>query len=74
MGMPKALASFDREMAQPSLLDSTITALLFSDGLKTRSQLTKKLLSSMIAKLVEKGERVGELTLFMRVNLSLLKL
>ena len=40
MGMPSALASFDRATAQPSLLESTITGRPSSDGRKTRSQET----------------------------------
>ena len=38
MGMPMALASAVRAMAQPSLLDSTMTGLPSSAGLRTRSQ------------------------------------
>lgn len=36
-------------MAQPSLLERTMTGLLFKLGLNTRSQLTKKLLPSTSA-------------------------
>jgi len=36
--MPNALASLLRDMAQPSLLDSTTMGLSFSLGLNTRSQ------------------------------------
>jgi hypothetical protein len=35
--MPKALASLDREMMHPSLLESTTTGLCSREGLKTRS-------------------------------------
>ena len=46
MGIPRALASLEREITQPSLLESTTTGLLRNDGSKTRSQETKKLLQS----------------------------
>jgi hypothetical protein len=38
MGMPSALASAEREMTQPSLLESTTTGRALSPGRKSRSQ------------------------------------
>jgi hypothetical protein len=40
MRTPKALASFERDTAQPSLLDKTTTGTFFKSGRNTRSQLT----------------------------------
>ena len=37
MAMPSALASFERAMTQPSLLESTTTGLPRNAGWKTRS-------------------------------------
>jgi len=50
MGIPSSLASFDLDIAHPSLLERTMTGFLFKEGSKTRSQETKKLLPSIIAK------------------------
>src|SRR5579885_2991529 len=52
MGMPSAFASLLRATTHPSLLLSTTTGLPSRSGLNTRSQLTKKLLQSMRAKVV----------------------
>ena len=38
--MPKILASVDREITQPSLLDRTITGFLVIEGLNNLSQET----------------------------------
>jgi len=38
IGIPNCLASFERAITQPSLLDNTTTGLPTKDGLKTRSQ------------------------------------
>ena len=46
MGIPKALASYERETTQPSLLERTTTGTFFKAGAKTRSQETKKLSQS----------------------------
>ena len=37
MGMPMALASVERAITQPSLLERITTGLPLSEGLKTRS-------------------------------------
>ena len=50
--MPKALASLLRAMAQPSLLESTMTGLFCKSGRKTRSQEAKKLLQSARANIL----------------------
>ncbi len=46
MRMPSVLASFEREMTQPSLLDSTTTGRPSRSGRNNRSHETKKLLQS----------------------------
>jgi hypothetical protein len=46
MGIFSSFTSLLLDIAQPSLFESTITGLLLSDGLKTRSQLIKKLFPS----------------------------
>src|SRR5260221_49093 len=52
MGICNALASLLRATTQPSLLDSTTTGLPSRSGRKMRSQLTKKLLESISAKIL----------------------
>jgi hypothetical protein len=49
--MPKALASLLRDTTQPSLLLKTTTGLPSRSGRNKRSQLTKKLLQSIKAKI-----------------------
>ena len=50
--MPSAFASLERATTQPSLLESTTTALPSSQGWKTLSQDTKKLLQSTSAYII----------------------
>lgn len=69
MGIPKAFASFDRAITQPSLLESTMTGLSTIEGLKTLSQDTKKLLQSTRAntcrykKLISVTETISNIVL-----------
>ena len=49
IGIPRDLASLDREMTQPSLLDSTTTGFPHKLGSSTCSHDTKKLLASISA-------------------------
>ncbi len=46
MGIPSALASYERETTQPSLLERTTTGRFLRPGANTRSQDTKKLSQS----------------------------
>ncbi len=53
MAMPNSLASLDRAITQPSLLESTTTGFLRKAGLNTRSHDAKKLLQSTKANILE---------------------
>jgi hypothetical protein len=46
MGTPIALTSLERDMTQPSFMDSTTTGRFLSSGCARRSHDTKKLLQS----------------------------
>ena len=56
--MPKSLASWDRATAQPSLLDSTMTGLLFKLGLLTAAEVIDELIK--LAKAIQESDKLAE--------------